>query len=59
MKISELLERLGELQGEHGDIDVKVYVPFKRKAAVADAENVDLLYADEARTEVHCAVIAP
>jgi hypothetical protein len=24
MKISTLLERLGELQGEHGDIEVKV-----------------------------------
>lgn len=59
MRISELLERLGELQGEHGDIDVKVLVPFKRHAKVAPAENIGVLYEDKGHTIANSVLVGP
>jgi hypothetical protein len=40
MKISTLLERLGELQGQHGDIDV--WIPAELSGVFKRIETVEL-----------------
>lgn len=40
MKISELLEKLGEIQGEHGDVDVYLGDRFREDAVLEEADIV-------------------
>lgn len=39
MKISELMEKLGELQGEHGDLEVCVYTAAGFLVPVVNVEH--------------------
>lgn len=50
MKISELMERLGELQGEHGDVEVELELTEDEFGTPTYTDLGEILYEPFAKT---------